>query len=492
MQKRRGFIKKLIGLAASISGTAPASIKVLSKVQDEIDKNNKSKKPNILIVYTDQQALWSISAYKNKTAIPTEIHTPNIDSIAMEGVILDNYFTNSAVCTPSRGCFVSGLYPHNHGADINHKPMDLDKLVDGTWGNVLRREGYSTSWIGKWHLDGKSKPGFYIRNCGFGGRHWRWNRGHWKGILSVGEGIKTRIKNLSAAILGGEQYSSNWLTDRAIDYIDNHVEKNKKNPFALTISFPDPHPPYSIYSEYSSKYKGKVTVPHSLSKKNDKGRANWARTKVSKDRIKSVKEQYLAMVNCIDDNIGRLLDNLDKHGLKENTIVIFTTDHGDFMGEHGLTGKNKMYEPAFHIPFLIKWPKKIAKNRRVSEFVTSVDIKDTILDLAGIDINNSASEGKSAAKLLYENRDILEWDNTAYLHNGFQKSTGIVTEDWFMAHVKNRDSVLFNRKEDLAQVNNLAYDEKYANVMSSLTDKLYRHHLKVGTPTVNSWLENHL
>ena len=489
LKKRRDFIKKIIGFAASTTGIASANT-LQSFGETNSSKSNKIK-PNILLIYTDQQALWTISAYAGKTAIANEIHTPNIDRIAKEGILLENYFTNSAVCTPSRGCFVSGLYPHQHGAYANNIPLKNNALGDGTWGSVLQKEGYKTSWIGKWHLDGKGKPKLFANALGFEGGKWRWNRGHWKGVISEGKGLATRIKKLTKKILSNEHYTTNWLTDRAIDFIKYHVNHKKNTPFALTISFPDPHGPHEIYAKYAKMYRGKVSLPKSMDENYDNNRPNWANSHKKRNILKS-KTRYLGMVKCIDDNVGRLLDVLDEHKITDNTIVIFTTDHGEFMGEHGMTGKNKMYEPAFHIPFLIKWPKHIPQNVQIDNFITTVDVKNTLLSLLGIDKGVNYTEGKNASSILFGGNTSKDWENIAYLHHASFNATGIVTPDWFMAHVKGRDSVLFNRKNDLEQIHNLAYDSDYADIMEILTEKLYRHHLAVETPRVIQWLEKKL
>lgn len=491
LNKRRGFIKKIMGLAAGVTGL-PSAITALhaSTPPDPID----SSKPNILLIYTDQQALWTISAYAGKTAIPNEIQTPNIDRIANEGILLENYFTNSAVCTPSRGCFVSGLYPHQHGAYSNNIPLKKKSLGDGTWGNVLQSEGYSTSWIGKWHLDGAGKPGLFANAFGFKGKKWRWNRGHWKGVVSEGKNMGTHIKQLTKKVLSNEQYTTNWLTNRAIDYIKFHTEEKRNTPFALTISFPDPHGPHKIYGDYAKMYQDKVTLPTTISDKYDNNRPNWAnsRKNTSRSHVLKSKTRYLGMVKCIDDNVGRLLDTLDTYNITDNTIVIFTTDHGEFMGEHGLTGKNKMYEPAFHIPFLIKWPNHIPKNIKMDEFITTVDMKNTILGLIGMNNGANYTEGKNASDIFLRKDTSNSWENIAYLHHASFNATGVVTPDWFMAHINKKDSVLFNRKNDPEQIHNLAYDSDYTDIMETLTEKLYQHHLSVKTPKVVKWLEKQL
>jgi uncharacterized sulfatase len=483
---RRAFMKNAMKLAMGTSLLTSASL--------QASTNQEKKKPNILVIYSDQQALWTISAYAGKTHIPIEIDTPNIDRIAKEGVLLNNYFTNSALCTPSRGCFVSGLYPHRNGAYENDTPLDENALADGTWGSLFYDEGYETGWIGKWHLDGRAKPGLSKpdRFLGFGQQQWRWNRGHWKGVRSKGKGMHTKIKKLTKKILSDGHYTTNWLGNRTIDFLKRQHKKGNKTPFAFVVSFPDPHGPHTIYKKYADEYTDKVTLPDSLSVEYDSHRPNWANDNEKPSTIKEKKEKYLSMVKCIDDNVGKILDTLDRLKMADDTIVIFTTDHGEFMGEHALLGKNRMYEPAFHIPFMIRWPNHIKQNVELDEFITTVDIKDTLLRLAGIEVNPNNSDGKDASGLFLKYGSNDRWDNIAYLHHATFEQTGIVTDDWFMAHVNNEDSVLFNRKDDPQQVNNLAYDDAYSSLMKQLTQELYNHHVSFNNNRVTIWLSKYL
>ena len=172
-----------------------------------------ASRPNLLVIHTDQQSCWSLSAYGG-----TLVSTPNIDSLATEGVILDSFFTNVAVCTPSRGCFVTGRYEHAHGAYRNNIPLGRDEI---TFAQVLRDAGYDTGYAGKWHLDGTPRPGWVHpeRSMGFADARFMFNRGHWKKISDPPMNDMEPVVHPYREIGDDRSYPTDWLTDRAIDFV---------------------------------------------------------------------------------------------------------------------------------------------------------------------------------------------------------------------------------------------------------------------------------
>ncbi len=180
------------------------------------------ERPNLLVIYTDQLSSWAISAYAPRlTNTPNYgkvvVKTPNIDRLGREGAILTNFFTNSAVCTPSRGCFWTGRYPHAHGAYRNNIPLNRDEI---TIAQLLARAGYDTGYSGKWHLGGTPKPGFVTqaRAMGFADSRYMFNRGHWKKIIDLPDG---RAKVFPYKVVGDRKtFTTDWLTDKAVAFIN--------------------------------------------------------------------------------------------------------------------------------------------------------------------------------------------------------------------------------------------------------------------------------
>ena len=336
------------------------------------------KRPNVLVIHTDQQSAWTIGAYGG-----TLVETPHIDSLAKQGAIFTNFFTNSALCTPSRGCFLTGRYPHRNGAYTNDIPLNK---VEQTFASFFKSAGYDTGYAGKFHLGGRPKPGWISTGAQFGFTDSRYlfNRGHWKKIDQA-PGKKPRVNPYH--VMGDKQtYTTDWLAQKTIDF----VTTKRAKPFCYMVSIPDPHGPYSVRKPYDKMFDpAKVPLPESYFKAG-KNRPAWVKPskrlgkKNRTQRLRKFKSQYLGEVKCIDDNVGKILRALKDSNQLDNTIIVFTTDHGEYMGEHGMMGKNSLYETAYRIPFIVRYPAKIPAGTKVSKIASTVDFTPGILKLAGL------------------------------------------------------------------------------------------------------------
>jgi arylsulfatase A-like enzyme len=426
--------------------------------------NPLKKSPNLLVIHTDQQSCWTISAYGAK-----DISTPHIDSLAKEGAMWVNFFTNSAVCTPSRGCFLTGRYPHAHGAYKNNLPMNLDEI---TFASVLKENGYDTGYAGKWHLDGKRKPGWVHeeRNFGFTDNFYMFNRGHWKKMTD------SPISEISPNVfppkqIGDEKsFTTDWLVDKTIDFIN----RPRKSPFCYMVSIPDPHTPFTVRGPYNTMFAPqKMTFPKSVPPK-------------MKPKLRKQKAQYLGQVKCIDDNVGRIIRTLKDNGIYDDTIVVFTTDHGEYMGEHGLMHKNQIYETAIRIPFIIRWPQKIAKGTELNQIFSTIDFLPTIVSLMGF-ATNGREQGKSASLLFMGKK--TRWENVAHVHHSSLERAHIFTQEFEMAYTDSgKNGFLFDRKNDPDQTTNLFEKSDYKHVVFDLSKKIVEHHKKVNSPAWE-WLK---
>jgi len=470
---RRDFIKTgvatVAGLSALGSGARPA-------------ESSSERPPNLLIIHTDQQSSWTLGIYGG-----TLIDTPKLDAIGREGAVFNNFFTNSAVCTPSRGCFLTGRYPHAHGAYKNNIELNRDEM---TIARVLQQNGYETGYAGKWHLDGTPKPGWMepSRSMGFEDCRYMFNRGHWKKIVEDASG---EAKQSPYKVIGDEKsYTTDWLASKTIDFIKRPREK----PFFFMVSIPDPHTPYTVRPPYDTMLDpADMPIPSTFSEKNP---PKWAaaarrggRYAMKKPRRKEILRRnmagYCGEVKCIDDNVGRILDCLAEQGILNDTIVVFSTDHGDYMGEHGLLGKNQLYETAYRIPMLIRWPKRIAENTVVDNIVSTVDFQTTILSL--MDIEPSGREqGHDASAILQGQK--ADWPDVSFIHHASMKRAGIFTRQYELAYVQGNDHILFDRTNDPEQVNNLFSDTKYKNVIDELTEQIIAHSTEVDSPAL-PWLK---
>jgi len=360
---------------------------------------------------SDDHSADAISAYGSKIN-----KTPNIDRIGKEGMILENCFATNALCAPSRATILTSKYSHLNGTRTHQSPpFDGSQL---TYPKVLQKLGYQTAIVGKWHL--KSEPtGFDYWNILPGQGAY-----HDPDMIELGKRKKHK------------GYVTDLITDFSIDYLE---KRDKEKPFLLVVHHkashrswePDakhadmykdvefPHPP-TFNDDYTSRaYGAKAAelrilgnmVRSDVKAKPPKGLAdaelkNWYYQRFIKD--------YLRCIASMDDNIGRLMDYLKKSELMENTIVIYTSDQGFFLGDHGWFDKRFMYEESFRMPFLIRYPKEIKAGTRSDAIVTNLDFAPTILDYAGADIPEEM-QGGSFRKILAGNTP-EDWQDSMYYH----------------------------------------------------------------------------
>ncbi len=435
--------------------------------------------PNVLVIYTDQQSCWTLSSYGADL-----IETPHIDSLARDGALFGNFFTNSAVCTPSRGCFQTGRYPHAHGAYKNNIPLGRDEV---TFAQVLRERGYDTGYAGKWHLDGTRKPGWVkeTRSMGYDDCRFMFNRGHYKKVeeQEAGDPQFSPYKVIGDA----ETYTTDWLARKTIEFI----ERPRENPFCYMVSIPDPHTPFTVRPPYDTMFQpAKMTIPATLGQKDlplwvKKARESGKQKPPSKKKLRSMKARYLGEVKLIDDSVGRILDCLEKKGILDDTIVIFTTDHGEYMGEHGLMAKNNLYEPAYRLPLLVRWPGKIKARTRVDRVVSTVDFQATLLGLIGVD-PCGRHQGNDASPFLCGKE--TAWDDVAQIHHSSLERAGIFTPEFELAYVKESEAILFDRQKDPDQVQNLFAKKKYKKIVDDLFERIVAHHEETESPAA-AWLK---
>ena len=444
-----------------------------------------SECPNLLIVHTDQQNSWTLGCYGGRL-----IPTPNVDRLAAEGAMFRNYFANSAVCTPSRGCLLTGRYPHSHGAHANDLPINRDEV---TLAHVLQQQGYDTGYAGKWHLDGADIPGWVSpeRSMGFDDCRWMFNRGHWKTVRSQSDSMPEMTYDITDGA-----YTTDWLTDRAMDFLS----APRTNPFFFMLGIPDPHPPFAVREPYASMFdRSAMPVPETFRQERI---PCWARNHRNLYSAGMFQEengydspeaflqewmaQYCGMVKCIDDNVGRILGMLEKRGQLENTIVVFTTDHGEYLGEHGLLGKNMIYETAYRIPLVVRWPEAIPKGQRREEFLTTTDFMPTILGLMGI-APTGREQGRDGSRLL--RGECVEWCDEAFIHYDDFSKAGVFTPEYELALSQCGEHVLFDRQNDPNQTKNLFSDADCRDVIDDLANRVIEHQQAVEGPA-RRWLES--
>jgi arylsulfatase A-like enzyme len=461
-----------------------------------------AERPNILFIMSDDHAAHAISAYGSKVN-----KTPNIDRIGKEGMRLENCFAVNAICTPSRAAILTGKYSHINGVPVFNR-------FDGSQWTVakeLQRAGYHTGMIGKWHL--QSDP------TGFD----YWNILPGQGRYNDPQFIENgRTKKL-------EGYVTDLIADAALDFLKN---RPKDQPFFLMYHNKAPHRPWEPDAKHAAEFANKkipepatfnddyksrgpaateatmridknlnrrdlkVTPPANLK---GKALAEWEKTvdtemtvnirgkekTLTGDALKKWKYQkymrdYLACIASVDDNLGRVLDYLDKSGLAKNTIVIYTSDQGFFLGDHDWFDKRFMYEESLRMPFLIRYPGKIKANSTSDAMVLNVDFAPTFLDFAGVATPKEV-QGKSIVPIV-EGKMPKDWRHTMYYRyyhypadHRVQPHYGVRSDRYKLIFYNRINSwELFDLKRDPHELKNVYGDPKYADAQKEMTTELYR------------------
>lgn len=477
------------------------------------------QKPNIIFIMSDDHGYQAISVYSDKL-----IQTPNIDRIAREGVLFRNSFVCNSICGPSRASILTGKYSHKNGFRNNGDRFNGSQQ---TFPKLLQKAGYKTAIVGKWHL-GTEPTGFDYWNV-LPGQGYYYNPDFIKmGKDTVYEGYVTDITTDLALewldqvadqdtgqpfflMLHNKAPHRNWMpppeyleefNDREFQLPENYFDDYEGRE-ALKITKLTVHDQMDVV--YDSKVPCKECpvdpVNHwcarewdnEFSRLNEEQRANWDEAfqqeyntfdyaslsweALSKWKFQRYMEDYLRCVQSVDDNVGRVLDYLDEKGLAENTVVIYTSDQGFFLGEHGIYDKRYMYEEAFRTPLIMRFPEQVQADQKADEMVMNIDIASTLLDFAGVEIPEDI-QGKSMKPIVIGDKD-YSWRDALYYHYyeisfGLVKHYGIRTDRYKLIYFYDPiDSwELYDLKEDPNEMNNLINDPDYSDVLNDMKVRL--------------------
>jgi arylsulfatase A-like enzyme len=442
-----------------------------------------TKRPNIVFIMTDDHAAHAISAYGSRL-----IRTPNIDRLAKEGMKFENSFVTNSICAPSRAAILTGKYSHINGVPVfNH--------IDGSQPMLqkyLQQAGYHTGVVGKWHLGGNDpKRPDDGKPAGFD----YWNilpgQGSYFDPVMIEMGERKKLTG----------YTTDVITDVAIDFLKN---RPREKPFFLMYHHKAPHRNWQPAEKYRKQFEN-VTLPEPATFNDDyKGKSDAARQatmRIDRDLndndlkmkppeglsgqdLKKWKYQrymrdYLACVQAVDDNVGRFLDWLDKNGLAENTIVIYTSDQGFFLGEHNFFDKRFMYEESLRMPFLIRWPGKIKPGSVSKGMILNVDFAPTLLEAAGLKAP-ADMQGRSFRPLL-EGKTPRDWRAAMYYryyhpgHHNVAAHYGVRTDRYKLIYFNKLDQwELYDLRKDPREMRNVYGAPAYAKIVEDLKKELYR------------------
>ena len=460
------------------------------------------ERPNILFIMSDDHAYQAMSCYGSRVN-----ETPNLDRIAQEGMRFDRCFVTNSICGPARAVILTGKYSHlngfvRNGNRFNGAQQNVAKL--------LQQAGYQTAVIGKWHL-GSDPTGF----------------DDWHILVGQGPYYNPPMKT-PGGIVQHTGYTTDVITDETLGWLQE--KRDESQPFFLVYQHKAPHRNWQPGPKYLNKYDN-IQIPEPATLFDDyAGRGSAAKSqemtiarhlnphdlKLTDQRASFTEEQlaawqqaygeknktfesaglegdaltrwkyqrfvkdYLRCIDSVDENVGRVLDYLDESGLAENTIVIYTSDQGWYLGEHGWYDKRWMYEESFRTPLIVRWPGKVAAGTSTDKMVMNLDFAETFLDIAGAEVPKDM-QGHSLVPILREEQT-PEWRRSVYYHyyefpgpHAVQKHYGVRTERYKLIRFYEIDEwELFDLEKDPHELRSVYAHPAYAKIATDLKQELER------------------
>lgn len=421
--------------------------------------SNELKPPNLLFVFSDQQTYDMLGCYGNG-----QIISPRIDEFAGEGILFRHCFSNSPTCTPYRGLLMTGKHPLHTGTFTNDRP-----LIPGhgkKFAEVLRDAGYSTAYVGKWHLQGGDRDRpipagpmrygfedlFYSNNCHVDfrpGKCFYWNE----------EGEKVFF----------DEWEVYGQTRQALAYLDEQKESDR--PFALFVSW---HPPHDW-----GKFEGEDGLMHyrygTMAEFMDQYNRDEIRVRPGMKDSPDLRRMYhghMAMVTGCDIAFGWLLDKLEEIGKAENTLVVYTSDHGDMLEFAGATvPKQYPHDYSLRVPMIMRWPGHLSGGKETGLLFSAMDIMPTVLGLMGHEVPGDVHGKNLSGPVLSGDEDAVEYVPIwSFYDHSFK---GVITRDWTFSDTKTDEKsplhcVLFDRNADPYQLDNKYDDPAYETLRDSL------------------------
>ncbi|MGY6647517.1 sulfatase-like hydrolase/transferase [Wenyingzhuangia sp. IMCC45574] len=444
----------------------------------------KAQKPNLVVIHTDEHNFRTLSCYRNN--LPENeayvwgkglgVKTTNIDKIAKEGAICMNYYVTSPVCAPSRGSLVSGLYRQHHGVRKNELPI---KKNVKTIGHILSDNGYATSYVGKWHLGDERKKYKFTETykAGFQDNEFMMNKGHnpyfrvknGKVVAAMNDKKYDATKDKSAII-----HATDFFVDKTIDII----KRDHNKPFFVLVSIPDPHTPDYAKPPYNTLYNHMdLQVPETMKPNSIKNRPEWASKKRNDAIVDGFKpkklKQYFGMVKHIDDRVGDIIKTLDDLKLAENTILIFTSDHGDMFYEHGRMNKSIPYDAAMKVPFVIRYPKKIKAKKIIETVQNNVDFVPTILGIMDIK-TNVKFDGDNNANDFLSDKKYVDRQNYVHVSSASNAWVALVDKKYKLILHNQYAPTLFDLDKDPHETVNYYNKKGYTEISKKLKEILIK------------------
>jgi arylsulfatase A-like enzyme len=492
---RRTALKGMVGAAAA----APAVLRGARRAGD---------KPNLLLVWTDQQRADTMAVYGNH-----RYRVPAMNQLASRSVVFEKCYVTQPVCTPSRSTVMTGLYPHQNGCTRNNVPLRPDTK---TLPELLGDTSYRTGYMGKWHLGDEvfAQHGFQdwvsIEDIYFehfaAGRDKRARSSYHHFLLSQGYEIDDHEEGAFSRDFAVQRPPRHckpaFLANEACDFIF----RNRRAPWLLSVNFLEPHPPYSgpyndLHDEQEAPLPknfpgtGVEREPAWYSGIREKQSSILERKTLSAESfgpagsenrlragLRRLNRNYAGLCNQVDQALARILWSLETTGQADNTIVVFTSDHGEMAGSHSLIQKTVVYEEAVWVPMLLHVPFRQSRQIAVQRPVSQVDLVPTLLEL----MTGRPAEGLpgeswtgvlSGDRKRHEDHVFLEWTDP---EEGPSWRMAISPDGWKMALLDGDNSILFNRDRDPLEMSNLFYRPECASEVRRLRQQIERWQRETG------------
>jgi arylsulfatase A-like enzyme len=473
--------------------------------------------PNIIFLYADDHAAHAISAYRGLLRYGIQLpETPNLDRLASEGMLFVNSFVTNSICAPARATVLTGQYGHLNGVMTNNEPIHPTTL---TFPKLLQEAGYRTAIFGKWHL--RSRPEGFDRF-----------------EILAGQGPYYNPTLASATdTVSYTGYTLDVVTDRAFGWLD---EVSRERPFMMMLSFNGPHRWWDPGPAQLAMYRDTLFEVPSTFWDSGAGRASPARnteltiahdmiprdlkvvppTNLTADQLalwnahyepenarlraaapvgdsltiwkyQRYIADYMRVIAALDEQVGRVLSELDRRGLSDNTVVVYSSDQGFFLGDHGWFDKRWMYEESLRTPLIIRWPGIVTPGSRNSDLVMNLDLAETFLEMAGAPIP-AAMQGASLVPLLRGDRP-PDWRDAIYYQyfeypgwHAVRRQYGVRTHTHKLIHYYEvNEWELFDLERDPEELRSVYTDPAYAAVRGALEAKLAALRGQYAVPAVD-------
>jgi arylsulfatase A-like enzyme len=456
-----------------------------------------SHAPNILMIVTDQQRRDTIGAYGSQVC-----QTPNVDRLAANGMTFDYAFTPIGLCSPVRSSLLTGVYPHTHNVLTNNKlhPVrtelqpEQDVLVKS-----LKQQGYRLGYAGKWHVNSTHDP------TAFGFERYTSLNDYDAYRQAIGIPLAPETHNYIVptsgvdATITPEQSQPAFLADHAMQMIADFCD-DPEHPFFVRLDFHGPHAPTVIPEPYASMYDPLSLPPWPNFEDTLEGkpvvqqikRLHWGTDRMTWADWQPLVAHYYGEISLIDAQVGRVLAYLEQIGERENTVVIYMSDHGDTMGAHKIWNKDyTMYDEIYRIPFIVDWPGVTAAGSRCDSYIQhGIDLMPTLLEIAGAPCPSNI-DGQSLIPLLRgEPQDRLREAFCEFhgCHMGLYSIRMLQTDRFKYVFYPNDFDELYDHDADPYEMHNLARDPAYADVLRDMKQRMVGWMARTKDHIYNEWV----